>query len=244
MPDYAGLSRHGGLGPDQKPHGKSACFGDTTSHPFIRSPPPDDVSRRGVHAGNAATQIRVQTQQGPSRAENAASKFHTDRCLRRDARQSRRPCLCRSCRLGGVCISMRPDKHLAARFKRIRLLRLACSQATMRIRIGEKVRSTIGAQVRPQARNRNHRFPVDRQQTRLCCAVPLQDRNEDRRIRDDKRITVGVIGPRPGSAYQERRSNMVDASEAPPIERVMPPPERRLPLRFCEQHVFKKNQRT
>lgn len=147
---------------------------------------------------------------------------------------------CASCGARRLCVSMRPDKHLSARFKRIRLLRLASSKTAMHICICEKICTAIDAQVRPQARNRNDRFPVDSQQARLCCAVPLEDRNEDRRIRDDKRITVGIIGPRPCSAYQERCRDMVDASEAPTSEGVMPGPERRLPLGFCEQHVFKK----
>lgn len=223
---------------------KSEYFADTMPVLAIRHPP-DDVSNLRVYAEITPSQLPCKWCNGRSEKQRITMSGRHSLAQRRQRVSLPSSCASSaSCSAGRVCISMRPDKDFAARFKRIRLLRLACSKTTMHICIGEQIRTTIGTQVRPQARNRNDRFPVDGQQARLCSAVPLEDRNEDRRIRYDKRITVGIIGPRPGSAYQEGCSNMVDASQAPTIERVMPSPERRLPLRFCKQHLFKKNQWT
>jgi len=138
---------------------------------------------------------------------------------------------------------MRPNKHLATRLNRIGLLRFAGSQTTVFIRIGKIISAIFSVRVRPHARNRNQRFPFDRQQPRLGGSVPLENRNKNCWIRDDEGIAIGIVGSHLRSPYQERRGYVIDAGEAPTVKRVMSDPIRCLPRRFCKQHLFEKNQR-
>ena len=137
---------------------------------------------------------------------------------------------------------MRPHKHFSTRHKRIGVLRLARSQTTVHIRIGEKILAAVSGGACPQTRDWNQRFPAYSEKARLRGPVRIESREENLRIRNKVRTAIRIIGQCIRRANQERCSYVMNASQAPTVKGVVPDPVWGLPERFCEQHLFKKNQ--